>query len=64
MSLSLGVDELIGYTTGERVKWEQWFAAEPRAAHESAVQPKGSRFPTVWSLMDHISWSRSGTRNG
>jgi uncharacterized damage-inducible protein DinB len=54
MSLSLGIDELIGYTSGERVKWEQWFADQPRAALESAVQPKGSRFPTVWPLMDHI----------
>jgi uncharacterized damage-inducible protein DinB len=54
MSLSLGIDELMGYTTGERVKWEQWFAAEPRAALEAAVQPKGGRFPTVWAMMDHI----------
>jgi hypothetical protein len=30
--LCLTVDELLGYTNGERSKWEQWFTAQPPAA--------------------------------
>ena len=53
MSLSLTIDELVHYTSGERAKWEQWFRAQPPAALEAIVQREGD-FPTVWRLMDHI----------
>jgi uncharacterized damage-inducible protein DinB len=53
MSLALGIDELLGYTNGERGRWEQWIAAQPPAALETPLQRAG-RFPTVWRLMDHI----------
>ena len=53
MSLAMDIDELLGYTNGERAKWEKWFAAQPPAAFEAPVQRDG-RFPTVWRLMDHI----------
>ena len=53
MALSLSIDELLGYTEGERVKWEQWFPKQPESALAAQLQREG-RFPTVWSLMDHI----------
>jgi len=53
MSLALSMDEFLAYTAGERVRWEQWFRAHPPAALEASVQ-RGGRFPTVWTLMDHI----------
>ena len=53
MSLSLGIDELLGYSGEERTKWQQWFTSQPPAALEASVQ-RGARFTTVWSLMDHI----------
>src|SRR5258706_14659365 len=53
MSLALSIDEFLAYTAGERVKWEQWFRAQPPAALEASVQ-RGARFATVWALMDHI----------
>jgi len=53
MSLSLGIEELLGYTDGERTKWDDWFRAQGPAALQAAVQREG-RFPTVWSLVDHI----------
>lgn len=53
MALALDIDELLGYTNGERGKWEQWFAAQPPAAFYAPLQRDG-RFPTVWRLMDHI----------
>lgn len=53
MPLSLSIDELLGYTEGERVKWERWFQKQPESALAAQLQREG-RFPTVWSLMDHI----------
>ena len=53
MSLALSMDEFLAYTAGERVRWEQWFRAQPPAALEASVQ-RGGRFDTVWALMDHI----------
>jgi uncharacterized damage-inducible protein DinB len=53
MSLSLGIDELLGYSGEERTKWQQWFTGQPSSALEASVQ-RGARFTTVWSLMDHI----------
>ena len=53
MSLSLGIEELLGYTDGERAKWNAWFRGQAPAALQAAVQREG-RFPTVWSLVDHI----------
>ncbi len=53
MSLTLGIDELLGYSDEERGKWERWFAGQPPAALDAVVQ-RGERFPTVWALMDHI----------
>jgi len=52
MSLTIGFDELLRYTAGERDKWRSWLSAHPEAM-EAAVQP-GSRFPTVGKLIDHI----------
>ena len=52
MSLAIGFDELLRYTTGEREKWRRWLAAHP-AALDAAVQP-GGRLPTVGKLIDHI----------
>jgi len=53
MSLTLGIDELLGYSGEERSKWEHWFAGQPPPALDASVQ-RGARFTTVWSLMDHI----------
>src|SRR5436309_15811059 len=53
MALALSIDELLGYTSEERAKWEQWFAAQPAATLSASLQREG-RFPTVWRLMDHI----------
>jgi uncharacterized damage-inducible protein DinB len=53
MSLSLGIDELVGYTNEERAKWQRWFAGQPPAALDATVQQE-ARFPTVRSLIDHI----------
>jgi uncharacterized damage-inducible protein DinB len=53
MIQSLSIEELLGYTTGERTKWDQWFEAQPPQALQATVQREG-RFPTVWSLIDHI----------
>ena len=53
MPLSLTIDELIAYTGGERVKWEQWFQKHPPAALDAPVQREGD-FNDVWRLMHHI----------
>ena len=53
MPLSLSIDELMAYTTGERSKWEQWFLAHPPAALDAPVQREGD-FNDVWRLMHHI----------
>jgi uncharacterized damage-inducible protein DinB len=51
--LCMSIDELLGYTTGERDKWQQWFRTQPPAALEAPVQREGD-FNDVWRLMDHI----------
>jgi uncharacterized damage-inducible protein DinB len=53
VSLSLSLEEFLGFTNGERARWEKWFSAHPRAALEASVQ-REARFPTVWGLIDHI----------
>src|SRR5262245_39943728 len=53
MAVSLAFEELLGYSDGERAKWEAWFAAQPAAALDVPVQREG-RFQTVWALLDHI----------
>jgi uncharacterized damage-inducible protein DinB len=52
MSLTIGFDELLRYTAGERDKWRSWLSAHPEAM-EVAVQP-GGRLPTVGKLIDHV----------
>jgi uncharacterized damage-inducible protein DinB len=51
MTLTISLDELLGWTAEERAKWQPWLKANP-AALDAPVQP-GGRFPTVWSLIDH-----------
>ena len=53
MSLTISLDELFGYTEGERAKWERWFGSQTGAALAAPVQREG-RFLTVWQLVDHI----------
>jgi uncharacterized damage-inducible protein DinB len=52
MTITLTLDELLGWTEEERAKWLPWFKANP-AAMAVTVQP-GGRFPTVGALVDHI----------
>ena len=52
MELTITLDELLTWTTDEREKWRAWFKAHPEAL-DVAIQP-GGRFPTVWSLIDHV----------
>jgi uncharacterized damage-inducible protein DinB len=53
MSMTLAFDELLQYTSDEREKWRAWLRAHP-SAMEVAVQPAGSRLPSVGKLIDHI----------
>jgi len=53
MPLSLGIDELIRYTNGERAKWKAWFLEHPSSALDAQVQREGD-FSDVWRLMHHI----------
>lgn len=52
MTLTISIDELLGWTAEERAKWLPWLRANP-AALDVTVQP-GGRFPTVGSLINHI----------
>lgn len=52
MTLTITLDELMGWTAEERAKWLPWLKANPQAL-DVTVQP-GGRFPTVGSLIDHI----------
>ncbi len=52
MSVTVDVDELLGYTDHERRKWKGWIAADP-GRMQLPFQP-GGRFPTTWSLLDHV----------
>src|SRR5229473_1485380 len=53
MALSLSIEDLLSYTSGERAKWEQWFKDHPPAALDAPVQRRGD-FNDVWRLMHHI----------
>jgi uncharacterized damage-inducible protein DinB len=53
MHLAMSIDELIGYTAGERAKWEQWFQTRQAATCDALVQREGN-FNDVWRLMEHI----------
>jgi uncharacterized damage-inducible protein DinB len=53
MALSLSIEHLLSYTSGERAKWEQWFQDHPPAALDAPVQRQGD-FNDVWRLMHHI----------
>jgi uncharacterized damage-inducible protein DinB len=46
------LSELVDYSDHERRKWREWLAADPRRL-EVPFQA-GGRFPTTWSLLDHI----------
>lgn len=52
MTITISLDELLGWTAEERAKWFPWLKANP-AALDVKVQP-GGRFPTVSALIDHI----------
>jgi uncharacterized damage-inducible protein DinB len=52
MTLTITLDELLGWTGEERAKWLTWLKANPKAL-DVTLQP-GGRFPTVASLIDHI----------
>ena len=52
MSVSVGLEPLLGYSDRERRKWRDWVAADP-ARLDIIVQP-GARFPSVWALLDHV----------
>jgi uncharacterized damage-inducible protein DinB len=52
VSLTYQLDELLAYSDHERAKWREWVAADPGRL-EIRFQ-SGDRFPTVWSLFDHI----------
>jgi uncharacterized damage-inducible protein DinB len=53
MSITLGFEELLAFTDEERHKWNEWLRAQPPEIWQLAVQ-EGGRFPTVWSLLDHV----------
>ncbi len=53
MALSLSIEHLLSYTSGERAKWELWFQDHPPAALDAPVQREGD-FNDVWRLMHHI----------
>ena len=52
MSVTVGLEALIGYSDQERAKWRDWIAADP--ARLSIVLQPGGRFPTVADLLDHV----------
>ena len=52
MSVTVGLEALIGYSDQERARWRDWIAAAP-ARLSIALQP-GGRFPTVADLLDHV----------
>jgi uncharacterized damage-inducible protein DinB len=52
MSVSLNVSELLDYSDHERGKWRAWVATDP--ARLDLPFQAGERFPTLWSLFDHM----------
>ena len=51
MSLTIDVEELLGYSDHERARWKEWVAADPARMH-LPFQP-GGRFATIGTLFDH-----------
>lgn len=54
MSVSVELSALLHYSDHERRKWRDWFAADPARLNLPFQRAEGSRFPTVWSLLDHV----------
>jgi len=52
MSVTIGLEPLLGYSDQERAKWRDWVAADPRRL--TLVLQPGGRFPTVADLLDHV----------
>jgi uncharacterized damage-inducible protein DinB len=52
VSISVGLSQLIAYSDHEREKWKTWVAADP--SRLNAPFQAGGRFPTIWSLLDHV----------
>ena len=52
MSVTLQLEELLGYSDQERARWREWVQADPRRL-EIPFQ-SGGRFPTIGSLFDHV----------
>ena len=52
MSVTVGLEPLLGYSDSERRKWREWIAADPTRL--SIVLQPGGRFPTAGDLLDHI----------
>ena len=52
--MSIGVEllRLIDYSDHERTKWKTWVAAD--SLRLSAPFQAGGRFPTIWSVFDHL----------
>ena len=53
MACSLNMAEVMGYTAGERARWEHWFQSQPPTVVDASVQKEGD-FQDVWRLIDHI----------
>jgi len=52
MSVTAGLPDLLVYSDHERGKWRAWIEAEP--SRLDLPFQAGGRFPTVWSLFDHV----------
>jgi uncharacterized damage-inducible protein DinB len=52
MSIGVELARLIAYSDHERAKWKAWAAADP--SRLNAPFQAGGRFPTIWSLFDHL----------
>jgi uncharacterized damage-inducible protein DinB len=52
MSAGLTLNELLDYSDHEREKWKAWVQAD--SARLNMPFQAGARFPTVWSLLEHI----------
>jgi uncharacterized damage-inducible protein DinB len=52
MTAAVALDELLEYSDHERGKWKTWVAAD--AGRLQLPFQAGGRFPTVWSLLDHV----------
>jgi uncharacterized damage-inducible protein DinB len=52
MNAGLSLNELLDYSDHEREKWKAWVQAD--SARLNMPFQAGARFPTVWSLLEHI----------